>query len=85
MSKLHIASIIHENGNDFIADVMPSKIWVCHCEQCRYVKNKRKNRKLNKKVKNVEFFIKYGKRLANYGNEGGTKMGPIYKLRAKKS
>ena len=40
----------HQNGNDFIADVMPSKIWVCHCEQCRYVKNKRKNRKLKKKV-----------------------------------
>ncbi len=43
----------NENGNDFIADVMPSKIWVCHCEQCRYVKNKRKNRKLKKKVKRL--------------------------------
>ena len=53
MSKLQIASITHENGNDFIADVMPSKIWVCHCEQCRYVKNKRKNRKLKKKVKRL--------------------------------
>jgi len=40
-------------GNAFIADVMPSKIWVCHCEQCRYVKNKRKNRKLKKKVKRL--------------------------------
>jgi len=53
MSKLHFASIIHENGNYFIADVMPSKIWVCHCGQCRYVKNKRKNRKLKKKVKRL--------------------------------
>lgn len=35
------------------ADVMPSKIWVCHCEQCRYEKNKRKNRKLKKKVKRL--------------------------------
>ena len=51
MSKLHITSITHENGNDFIDDVIPSKIWVCHCEQCRYVKNMRKNRKLKKKIK----------------------------------
>lgn len=51
MSKLHTASITTENDNDFIDDVMPSKIWVCHCEQCRYVKNKRKNRKFKKKVK----------------------------------
>lgn len=27
------------------------KIKVCHCEQCRYVKNKRKNRKFKKKLK----------------------------------
>ena len=30
MSKLHIASVTHENGNDFIADVSSStefKIW----------------------------------------------------------
>lgn len=53
MSKLHLASITNENGNDFIADVMPSKIWVCHCEQCRYAKNKRKNRKLKKKIKRL--------------------------------
>ena len=33
-------------GNVVLADVMASKIWVCHCEQCLYVKNKRKNRKL---------------------------------------
>ena len=53
MSKLHITSITNENGNDFISDVMPSKIWVCHCEQCRYVKNQRKNRKNKKKVKRL--------------------------------
>ena len=29
------------------------KIVSCHCEQCRYVKNKRKNRKLKKKVKRL--------------------------------
>lgn len=27
------------------------KIKVCHCEQCRYIKNKRKNRKFKKKLK----------------------------------
>ena len=53
MSKENKTLDNHENGNDFIADVMPSKIWVCHCEQCRYVKNKRKNRKLKKKVKRL--------------------------------
>lgn len=39
-----------ENEGD---DFMPSKIWVCHCKQCRFVKNKRKNRKLKKKVKRL--------------------------------
>ena len=53
MSKGNKTSDKQEHGNDFIADVMPSKIWVCHCEQCRYVKNKRKNRKLKKKVKRL--------------------------------
>ena len=33
--------------------VMPSKIFVCTCEQCRFVKNKRKNRKLKKKIKRL--------------------------------
>jgi len=50
---MYINSIAHENDNDFIDDFQPSKIWVCHCEQCRYVKNKRKNRKIKKKVKRV--------------------------------
>lgn len=27
------------------------KIVSCHCEQCKYVKNKRKNRKAKKKIK----------------------------------
>jgi hypothetical protein len=31
----------------------PSKIYVCHCEQCRHVKNKRKNRKLKGKIKRL--------------------------------
>lgn len=29
------------------------KIKVCQCEQCKYVKNKRKNRKLKKKIKRM--------------------------------
>ena len=31
----------------------PVVIKSCHCEQCRYVKNKRKNRKLKKKIKRL--------------------------------
>ncbi len=27
------------------------KIHICTCEQCKFVKNKRKNRKLKKKIK----------------------------------
>lgn len=34
-------------------DLAPNKIYVCHCEQCRYSKNKRKNRKLKRKVKRL--------------------------------
>jgi hypothetical protein len=30
-------------------DSAPAKVYVCHCEQCKHVKNKRKNRK-NKKL-----------------------------------
>lgn len=29
---------------------MLTKIRICHCEQCRYVKNKRKNRKLKRRI-----------------------------------
>jgi hypothetical protein len=32
---------------------MPSKIFVCTCKQCRFIKNKRKNRKLKKKIKRL--------------------------------
>jgi hypothetical protein len=32
---------------------MPCKIFVCTCEQCRYVKNKRKNRKMKKMIKRL--------------------------------
>lgn len=32
---------------------MPAHILVCHCEQCRYVKNKRKNRKYKQKIKRL--------------------------------
>lgn len=35
----------------YFIDYMPIKIWVCHCEQCRYLKNKCKKRKMKKKVK----------------------------------
>jgi len=31
----------------------PAKIFVCHCEQCRGCKSKRKNRKLKKKIKRL--------------------------------
>lgn len=31
----------------------PNKVWVCHCEQCKYVKNKRKNRKDKKIIKRL--------------------------------
>lgn len=29
------------------------RIFVCKCEQCRYIKNKRKNRKLKRKIKRL--------------------------------
>jgi len=32
---------------------MATKIYICHCEQCRYVKNKRKNRHLKKRIKRL--------------------------------
>lgn len=32
---------------------MPSKIFVCACEQCRFSKNKRKNRRLKRKIKRL--------------------------------
>lgn len=32
---------------------MITKVFVCHCEQCKFVKNKRKNRKLKKKIKRL--------------------------------
>ena len=53
MSKLHITQTVNENYDDCIANGVPSKIWVCHCEQCRYVKNKRKNRKVKVKIKRL--------------------------------
>lgn len=53
---------------DDIDKGMPSKVWVCHCEQCRYVKNKRKNRKLKKKIN----------RLLNKKRRRGIDMGIIY-------
>ena len=53
MSKLHITQTVNENYDNCMVNSVPSKIWVCHCEQCRYVKNKRKNRKLKKKVKRL--------------------------------
>lgn len=31
----------------------PAKIKSCHCEQCRRVKNKRKNRRLKRKIKRL--------------------------------
>lgn len=46
----------------------PNKVWVCHCEQCRYVKNKRKNRKVKKKIK----------RLLNKKRRKGTGSGVVF-------
>lgn len=31
--------------------MIPAKIKVCHCEQCKAIKNKRKNRKSKKIIK----------------------------------
>lgn len=53
MSTLQISQTVDENYDDFITTGVPSKIYVCHCEQCRYVKNKRKNRKLKVKIKRL--------------------------------
>ena len=36
-----------------IEETVPCKIFVCTCEQCKFVKNKRKNKKLKKKVKRL--------------------------------
>lgn len=44
---------------------MNCTIKVCHCEQCTYVKNKRKNRKLKKKIKRL-----MNKRRRNPLNDG---------------
>lgn len=44
----------NQQGTANIADdrvLCPVVIKSCHCKQCRYVKNKRKNRKLKKKIK----------------------------------
>lgn len=40
-----------EDKYEHIEDNTPNKIWVCHCEQCSHIKNKRKNRKLKKSLK----------------------------------
>ena len=40
---------IKHNGS--IPEYVPSKIWVCHCKQCRYAKNSRRNRKNKNKIK----------------------------------
>lgn len=34
-------------------DPQPVKVWVCHCTHCKYVRAKRKNRKLKKKIKRL--------------------------------
>ena len=49
MKKLHLHS------NDFENDYnnKPTKIMVCHCEQCKLGKNKQKNRNYKKKIKRI--------------------------------
>lgn len=32
---------------------MPAKIYICHCKQCKAIKNKRKNRKMKIKIKRL--------------------------------
>lgn len=32
---------------------MTTKVFVCRCKQCKFVKNKRKNRNLKKKLKRL--------------------------------
>lgn len=44
---------------------MPTKIFVCTCEQCKFVKNKRKNRNSKKTIKRL-----MNKRLRK-GKDGG--------------
>lgn len=41
MSKINKLSV--ENGDELLC--RPVRIYVCKCKQCRFVKNKRKNRK----------------------------------------
>ena len=41
------------------------KIKSCHCEQCRYVKSKRKNRRLKKRIKRL-----LNKKRRNQQNDG---------------
>ena len=53
MSKLRI---IPERGNAnemIYEETPPCKVKVCHCAQCKYVKNKRKNRNLKNKLKRL--------------------------------
>jgi siroheme synthase len=54
MPKLNIIPE-RDNANAMQYDALlcPVVLRVCHCEQCRYVKNKRKNRKLKKKIKRL--------------------------------
>jgi len=54
MPKLNIIPE-RDNANVIQYDALlcPVVVRVCHCEQCRYVKNKRKNRKLKKKIKRL--------------------------------
>lgn len=53
MSNINTSLITEDPENDSISCSKPSKIIVCNCKTCRYVKNKTKNRKFKKKVKRM--------------------------------
>jgi len=42
--------------------VLYMKIYTCTCEQCKYVKNKRKNRKWKKKMNQDKLYKKVGRK-----------------------
>lgn len=46
--------LVNSNIEDFDDEKyqkLPAKIWVCHCTQCKWSKNKRANRKYKQRVK----------------------------------
>lgn len=44
---------MENNMEDLEEYGVPAKIYVCHCKQCRYSKNSRKNRKYKSVIKRL--------------------------------